>query len=129
MGGYHTIETPRSSAGAIAMIRVVHPDPQVLGLINPAIGSVRVGNLFDVDEGVIVRWDADSIVLMPHGGIAIIRALSKALTEMGVAHCDEMDPIAMYPEADTEIEAWMLYALSRAMSPLVIDVLIDQPRR
>lgn len=129
MDAYHTIETPRAAPGAIAMIRVVHDDVASLGLIDPAVGTVRLGKLFDIDEGVIVRWDADSIVLMPHGGIAILQALSKALAERSVAHRDVVDPVAMYPEAHSEIEAWMLYALSQASSPLAIDVLLDQPER
>ncbi len=129
MDAYHTIETPRAAPGAIAMIRLVHDDVASLGLIDPAMGAVRLGKLFDIDEGVIVRWDADSIVLMPHGGIAILQALSKALTELGVAHRDVVDPVAMYREAQSEIEAWMLYAIAQASSPLAIDVLLEQPKR
>lgn len=129
MDAYHTIETPRSTMGAIAMIRVVHPDPVSLGLIDPALYSVRLGHLFGIDEGVVVRWDTDSITLMPHGGIAILRAISRALTEQGVPHRDHVDAGVMFPEAESDIEAWMLLALSRAASPLAVDLLLDQPHR
>ncbi len=129
MNAYHTIETPRSVMGAIAMIRVVHPDPSAIGLIDPAMGSVRLGEVFGIDQAVIVRWDADSIMLMPHGGVAIVRAISDALAQRGVPIREVLDPVGAYPEAENEIEAWMLYVLSRAMSPLAIDVLIDQHRR
>ena len=129
MNAFHTIETPRSIMGAIAMIRVVHPEPSALGLIDPATGQVRLAKFFDIDEGVIVRWDADSIMLMPHGGVAIVRALSNALTERGVPMGEAVDPLASYPEADTEIEAWMLLALSQAPSPLAVDALLGQPKQ
>ncbi len=129
MRRFHSIETPTHSPGAIAMIRVAHPDPASIGLVNPEIGSVRLAQLFDIDEGVIVRWDADSIVLMPHGGVAIVRAISKRLVELGVPIGDEPDPRAIYPEAHSEIEAWMLLAVARAASPGAIDVLLEQPAR
>ncbi len=115
--------------GAIAMIRVVHPDPSAIGLIDPAMGRLRLGSVFGIDQAVIVRWDGDSIMLMPHGGVAIVRAISDALSERGVPIRETVDPVEAYPEAENEIEAWMLYALSQAMSPVAIDVLLDQPRR
>jgi len=126
---HHTIETPRTSIGAIAMIRVVHPDPGQLGMTNPRDRQVRLAKLWEIDEGVVVRWDPDSIMLMPHGGIAIVRAISSKLSELGVPLAEFDDPCAVYPEADSEIEAYMLAALARAPSPLAIDLLLDQPRR
>jgi len=128
-GSYHTIETPRSSPGAIGIVRVVHDDVGKLGLVNPVMGALRLGDLLGIDEGVVARWDADSVVLMAHGGIAILRAISQRLEEMGVAHRDEIEPTEMYPEADSEIEAWMLFALSQAASPAAIDLLLNQPGR
>lgn len=126
---YHTIESPRSTPGAIAMIRVVHPDPSSLGLIDPAPGAIRLGSFFGIDEGVIVRMDADSILLMPHGGLAIVRAISAELSKRGVAHSALQNPAELFPEAENEIDAWMLWALSIAASPDAIDELLDQPRR
>ncbi len=129
MDAHHTVQTPRSSAGAIAMIRVVHDEPAAIGLIDPKMGSVRLGNLFDIDEGVILRLDENSIMLMPHGGVAIVRAISQALAERGVEHRECVEPYEIYREAESEIEAWMLFALSRASSPLAVDLLLDQPSR
>ncbi|PCI09944.1 hypothetical protein COB72_04925 [bacterium] len=129
MDAHHTVQTPRSAVGAIAMIRVVHDDPQAIGLIDPKMGSVRLGNLFDIDEGVILRLDEHSIMLMPHGGIAIVRAISQALAERGVEHRECVEPCEIYREAESEVEAWMLYALSQASSPLAVDLLLDQPAR
>jgi tRNA modification GTPase len=128
-GPHHTIETPRSSIGAIAIIRVVHPDPTQLGLTNLRDGQVRLAKFWDIDEGVLVRWDPDSIMLMPHGGIAIVRAISQKLANLGVPLAEFADPCAVYPEAETEIEAYMLAALARAPSPQAVDILLEQPRR
>jgi len=128
-GAYHTIETPRSSAGAIAMIRVVHPDPEQIGLIRPPPNRIRLAKIFDIDEGVIVRWDAGSILLMPHGGIAIVRAISKTLEKRGMPLRGTDDPVRCYREGESEIEAQMLDVLSRASSPAAVDLLLDQPAR
>lgn len=111
------------------MIRVVHPDPASFGLIDPAPGAIRLGSFFGIDEGVIIRMDADSILLMPHGGLAIVRAISAELSKRGVGIADVQDPVELFPEAENEIDAWMLWALSKAMSPDAIDVLMDQPRK
>lgn len=124
MASFHTIETPKGAAGAIAMIRVVHPDPTAIGLANPKLNEIKLAKLYKIDEGVITRWDADSIVLMPHGGMAIIRAISSALEKRGVPHRDG-EPV--FPEAESEIEAKMLGYISNASSPLAVDLLLDQP--
>ncbi len=111
------------------MIRVVHPDPELIGLINPKLSQVKLADLFGIDEGVIVRLDQDSIVLMPHGGIAITRMISSKLDQLGVAHQEQTDPEMMYPEARSQIEAWMLYAISQAQSPLAVEVLLEHNQR
>ena len=129
MNRYHTIETPRSAPGAIAMIRVVHPEPQTIGLINPQIGQVLLSKLFDIDEGVVLRLDIHSLVLMPHGGTAIVRKISAMLEQLGVPHRDQSDPLKVYPEAESPIEASMLSMIARCSSPLGVDLLLDQPKR
>lgn len=137
MNPYHVVETPMSAAGAIGMIRVVHPDPTQIGLKAPSLGGVdgksanplALVDLFGIDQGVIARWDNDSIMLMPHGGVAILRAISSALIERGVPRKAHADPSATYPEVRSEIEAWMLEAIAKAASPLAIDLLLAQPKR
>lgn len=129
MQSYHTVETPSSAPGAIAMIRVVHDDPESLGLLDPAPGRVLLGQLWGIDEGVILRLDQHAIMLMPHGGMAIVRAISEKLDRLGVPHEKNADPQSMYPEASTQIEAWMLWVMSRAASPLAVDILLAQPER
>ena len=148
MKPYHVVETPTNAAGAIGMIRVVHPDPTQIGLKAPGMGGAAGGpggevnggaaksvnplvlaDLFGIDQGVIARWDEDSIMLMPHGGVAILHAISSALTQQGVPIQTRSDPRATYPEARTEIEAWMLETIAKSASPLAIDLLLAQPER
>lgn len=117
------------SAGAIGMIRVVHRAPKELGLKDPKQGKLILADLLGIDQGVITRWDDDSIMLMPHGGTAILRAISSALTKLGVPTQETPNPVSIYPEAQNEIEAWMLYTLSKASSPLAVDALLDQPAK
>jgi len=126
---YHIIETPLSAAGAIAMIRVVHPDLDQIELPIPNRHQLRHSSFYDVDDGVIVRWDQDSIMLMPHGGIAVVREISAKLIELGIQLRVDDDPSLMYPEAKNEIEALMLSVLAKAASPLAVDVLLSQPSR
>ena len=128
MESYHTIETPKGAPGAIAMIRVVHPDPESIGLVNPKLHAVRYAKVYEIDEGVVTRWDTDSIVLMAHGGIAIVRAISAALESRGVRLVDGGgDGEGAFPEADSEIESRMLAYVSKAASPLAVNLLLDQP--
>ncbi|MGV6813406.1 MAG: GTPase [Phycisphaerales bacterium] len=137
MKPYHVVETPTNGAGAIGMIRVVHPDPTQIGLKAPGLGGADgkhasgliLADLFGIDQGVIARWDQDSIMLMPHGGVAIVHAISSALTQRGVPIQTRSDPRATYPEARTEIEAWMLRALAQASSPLANEPILLASKR
>jgi len=125
----HTIETPASRAGAIAVIRIEHADPIRLGLPSVPPGGLRLADLFGIDEGLILRTDDTGLLVMPHGGAAIVRKISAELRSRGVPHSSDPDPPACYPEAESEIEAWMLAVLSRAASPDAVDVLLDAGAR
>jgi tRNA modification GTPase len=97
-----------------------------------AVGGVRLRDLMGVDRGIVARFARDMCQLMPHGGVAVVRALVAELTRQGIA---EQDPAGtagppsgppMYPEARSEIDARALAALSRAASPLAVDLLLAQ---
>lgn len=128
------IQTP-STAGAIGIIQITGaPDELDLALCRVnlpvlVVGQARLANLLNIDRGLIARWSTESVHLFPHGGPAVIRAIVSALTAAGVPQCDVPDPMQVYPEAATLLEARMLHALSRAASPLAVDLLLDQPRR
>lgn len=130
MNASHAIETP-SGAGAIAMIHARSDDLdallELLGIRELPIGSVRLCQLLGIDSGVVTRWSADSIMLMPHGGQAVVRAISERLSELSVPLARQSNEV--FPEAASDIESRMLDTLARAASPLAVDLLLDQPKR
>ncbi len=132
-GPVWTILTPAAAPGAIGIVQIRDRDGRRLtrllkrlGLDVPR-GRPVLRDLLGVDRGPIVRWDDATVDLFPHGGPAILRRLTAALTDAGVDAAPESH--RAYPEAGDEIEARMLAALARAASPLAIDLLLDQPRR
>ena len=62
---------------------------------------------------------------MPHGGVAVVKDVISRLERAGIKQARNQ----AWPEAESDVEARMLEALSRAPSPLAIDLLLDQPRR
>jgi hypothetical protein len=82
-----------------------------------------------VDRGLVARIRPEHAVLMPHGGLEVVRSLCVALTRGGVAPGGEASAEELFPEARSPFEAELLATLSRAASPLAIDLLLDQPRR
>jgi hypothetical protein len=125
----YSIQTPTTSPGAIAVIEVRSDDldgaMRALGIARVDVGHVGVRDLLGLDRGVVARWSSESIHLMPHGGVAVVREIARRLEERGC----ERSTAATYPEAVGAMEARMLAALSRARSPLALDLLLDQPRR
>ncbi len=128
--------TPPHTPGGVGAVQLEAPEAAML---EDAIGALRLGevpvgavvvrDLLGVDRGVAARWTSTCVHLMPHGGVAIVRALADALRARGLAERTTDDPRADYPEATTQLEARMLAALARASSPLAIDLLLDQPAR
>lgn len=131
-----SILTP-ANPGAIGVLLLQASDAATLeqiassvGISVPAVGSLRLASIADVDRGVVSRWTPATLHLMPHAGPAVIQEIVHRLHAVGVklARPESVDPRALYPEADDEVEAAMLWALSRAVSPLAIDLLLEQPR-
>lgn len=132
----HTIETPTNRAGAVSVLRVWFNDAHdandafsKLGITSFPIGGVRLVSIFGIDEALVARFDEGSMLIMPHGGIGVTRSISNALEKHGFNKCDVDDVLTKYPEADSLVEARMLDALSRASSPLAVDVLLEQTQR
>jgi len=124
--------TPALATGAIAWLRIEGEPDEIahrLGLAAFPAGAAAVRVIPGVDTVVAVRWDDRSLDLMPHGGPAVIRALAGFLEARGLVEVATEDPCRLYPEATSPLEAWMLWTLARAASPLAIDLLLDQPRR
>lgn len=130
MNATYAVRTP-PGAGAIAAIDLLGDLPAAfaaLGVAPVAIGHVRLRDLCAVDMGVVARWDERRCTLMPHGGVAVVRALCAALDARGVTRA-EPAPLDAFPEAADEAEALALRALATAESPRAVDLLLDQPRR
>lgn len=128
-GDWHTILTPSERAGAVAMILVHLASPRDTGLPSIAPHQLRRADLLGIDDGVVLGVDDRTLMLMPHGGVAIVRRISARLQELGIPLRAEIDPALIYPEASTEIEAWCLHALSIAPSPVAVDVLLNENAR
>lgn len=109
-------------------------------------GVLRVCRFADIDEGLAVvlpgpgpmtKPGPDSLLeprsipglqLMPHGGPRVVRRLIGWLTQRpGVVYQAAPDPMSVYPEAASRIEADLLAAIASAASPAAIDLLADQP--
>jgi small GTP-binding protein len=93
------------------------------------VGGVALRNLCGVDRGVVSRPSSALVHLMPHGGVRIVSLLAAALAAAGIREEPSPDPRLVYPEASDEIEARALDVISRASSPLAVELLLDQPRR
>lgn len=126
---WHAILTPSERVGAIAMILLRSDDLVGLGLKPVQRDHIARSDLLGIDDGVVLGIDERTVLLMPHGGIAIVRAISAALSERGVAVRDAVDPVELYPEASSEIEAWCMLALSISTSPMAVEPLLEHNRR
>jgi small GTP-binding protein len=120
-----TLLTP-PNMGAIAVIQL--PAEQLNNLTtrtNWKEGTLYLVTIPEIDEAVAVKLNDDIGYIMLHGGLQILRKITDRLAELGVEQTDA--PI--YPEAEDEIEANMLAALSIAQSPLAVHQLLAQPKK
>lgn len=125
------IQTP-PGRGAIAAV-LVHGDVdrtlRALHVAPIAPGRVALRMIPDLDNVVIARWSDAHAHIMPHGGSAILRALTQRLDVAGLTQAADPHPRQVYPEARDDLEAVMLAAVARAASPLAVDLLLHQPER
>ena len=125
-----TANTP----GAVAIIqlhgdRVAEVLQQLTGRDNWPIRRASLCGFADIDEGLAILIDDGNAQLMPHGGPRVVQRLIEHLTQQfGCTYDATPDPRALYPEADSPIEADMLNAIACAASPAAIDLLSAQPK-
>jgi tRNA modification GTPase len=129
----HSIESPAGAPGAVSIIRILSDDMDAvcarIGIRAPKVGSITLTRVLDLDDALVARMDVRHLLITPHGGIALTRAISEAIASLGVARSDPSDPLDRYPEARDIHEARMLDALARCASPIGVDLLLDQPER
>lgn len=137
MPATHSIQTPINSVGAVSIIAInttdLTPVFQALNIKPLPPGSIRLSKILNLDDALLASFDPSSLLIMPHGGIAITHAISQALTNADIPLSNQpinkQDPQTTYPEARDIHEARMLAALATAPSPLAVDLLLDQPNR
>lgn len=133
-GATWRLESP-AAVGAVAVIELVsnqggvEPELRRLGLGEVAPGACVLRDILGVDRGLVARVGDRVAWLMPHGGVAVVRAICRELESRGVRERRVVDPRTAYPEARDLIEARTLAALTRASSPMAVELLLDQPRR
>lgn len=93
------------------------------------VGAIRLHRLADIDTALVVRVSETLLWLLPHGGPRIVQRLVQWLVALGIRPLAQSDPAVSYPEARSSTDALALAAVSRAASPLAIDLLLDQHRR
>lgn len=121
-----TLLTP-ASQGAIAIIQITGDVDHVLSSLTERssweIGKMHLTNIPEIDEVVAVKLSDTLAHIMPHGGMQILRNFAQRCADLGLEQVDT----AQFPEAQDEIEAAMLRALSIAESPLATELLLAQP--
>lgn len=127
------IETPRSP-GAVAAIRVKAPADAKpasdtwmadIKIDVVGVGGLSLRDVYGIDQALIARPDPDTLIVMPHGGVAVIDSIARAFSEHG---CTERQA-ARETMGNLPMDERLSHALARASSPLAIDLLLDQPRR
>ncbi len=128
--------TTAMNPGAVAVLHLSGPDVQdtletMTGIRGWEPGRVRLVDLASVVRGlaVLIRNGKDGLAkLMPHGGPRVVQSLLDKITGMGLVYEPQPDPLTVYPEADSPIQADALGTVARAMSPAAIDTLLAQPK-
>ena len=121
-----TLLTP-ASQGAIAIIQITGDVDNVLSSLTERsswdIGKMHLTNIPEIDEVVAVKLSDTLAHIMPHGGMQILRNFAQRCADLGI----QQEDTPQFPEAQDEVEAEMLRALSIAESPLAAELLLAQP--
>ena len=129
--------TSAHAPGAIAVAHLAGEPAAVEHVIEalaarpaPRTGEVAWRRFGEIDDGVVARVAAGSMLVMPHGGPRIRELLDARMTELGARAPDAAERAAgTWPEAADDVERAMLATLARATSPMAIDLLAAQPAR
>lgn len=130
------LSTPAGRASALAAIDLFAQSAEELepfirkhANVRTKPGDVKLAHLAGVDHGLVIRWTETFAQLTPHGGAQVVDELIKALETEGAEVVTDVDPVEAYPEARSDIEASALAALSHAVSPMAVDLLLSQHER
>lgn len=127
MNARFTVLTAAAS-GAVAAIRVSGLNTSQVferfGVAPVPAGCCAVRTVLGLDDALVACL-TDGVLIMPHGGRAVVRGLVEALQGMGFQEGGEV----VARPGDVLTDAMLERALAAAASPLAIDLLLDQPRR
>ncbi len=121
------VRTP-AAPGAVAVIALTGDVDAVLTHCSPPtscpLGELHLANVAEIDTLLAARPTADQLVLMPHGGPAIVRAIVHWLETLGGRHATDTP----WPDVD-HAEQCMLRCLPLANTTAGLDLLLAQPER
>ena len=113
-----TVCSPRGTPGGIAVFQIsgdVAGALGVLGLALPGVGRVKLIEHEHAGEVLLARWGEGCLHLMPHGGAAAVRRCAQWLHASGLREAAPGWGREFWPEAHDDIEAAMLWTLSRPL--------------
>ncbi len=130
--------TTALNPGAVAVLQIYGPGSQdtlekITSKRDWLPGRIHLVDLAGIDRGLAVLLPTTGdraggvAQLMPHGGPRVVQSLIEKITGLGVVYEAQPDPVTVYPEADSPVEADALSAVALAMSPAAIDPLLAQP--
>lgn len=125
--------------GAVAMVELVGDVTPALTQLcghDVEVGGLRLREFGGIDKGLVARLAPERAQLMPHGGTRIVERLAEWLASRGANWIDdptamraELDPTELFPEASSMTEALAMATLTRAASPLAVQLLLAQADR
>ena len=125
--------------GAVAMVELVGDVTPALTQLcghDVEVGGLRLREFGGIDKGLVARLAPERAQLMPHGGTRIVERLAEWLSSRGANWIDdptamraELDPTELFPEASSVTEALAMATLTRAASPLAVQLLLAQADR
>lgn len=95
-----------------------------------AVGRVRLCEPANADQMMVARLCEDQALVFPHAGPVLVRRVIATLEAAGATPAPQsMAHATNAPRNWDELESALHAALSRAASPLAIDLLLEQPAR
>lgn len=142
--------SPWATPGGVGLLQIVSSTAAELSQClaqlcgnDVAVGNVQLRSFFahpsvhaTIDTGLVARLTPSTALLMPHGGLEVMREIEEAVHAQPHAE-RELSPapghvgtaLLSFPEARSAVEALALAMCSRALSPLAVDVLLAQHDR
>jgi hypothetical protein len=95
------------------------------------VGAVALRTVGPLDDALIARISPTIAMVMPHGGLALLREIESLFASHGAVEPTEreVDPRVLFPEARSEVDARALLALAHSVSPLAAECLLAQHAR